>query len=161
MSAPGLRVRLRVVNRNVDCQRVVACAAYALHNVQLFSVRMAVIIEPSFIVKTDGVNDECISLPLANRVSHPCRIQILGMLTPIGVNLAHKVIVLIEHDHLAGGLHDLHRLASYQINPWHTWGKQLVIGSFVSAKVTALGPTLGLAALNFASAQGVIGGLSL
>src|SRR5258707_6700584 len=100
-----------------------ACAAYALHNVQLVGMRMAVIIEPCFVVKTDGVNDECISLPLANRVSHPCGIQILGMLTPIGVNLAHKVIVLIQHDHPARGLHDLHRLTSYQINSWHTGWK--------------------------------------
>src|ERR1700693_6650015 len=85
-------------------------------------MRMAHEIEPGFVVKTDRVNNECISLPLANRVPHPRGSHILGMLTPICVDLAHKVIVLKEHDHPARDLNNLDRLPSLKIDTWDTGG---------------------------------------
>jgi len=48
------------------------------------------------------------------------------MLPPIREDLAHKVIVLEEHDHPAWNLHDLQRLSdSHKVDSWHSGGKTL------------------------------------
>ena len=61
----NLRLCLWVFNRSIDRQRIVVYAPYALHNVQILGVRMAIIVEPGLVVKTCCVHDECISLPLS------------------------------------------------------------------------------------------------
>src|SRR5258706_14715281 len=123
MPAPGLRVSLGIFDRGVDRHRVMVYAPHAFHNVQFLAVWMAVVIEPGFIVESDGVNDERISLPLSDRIAHPCGRQILGMLPAVREDLADEVMVLKQHDHLARALQDFHWLASYQINAWHAGRK--------------------------------------
>src|ERR1700730_4957829 len=119
MSAPRLRVGPGVLDGSVDCHRVMVYATHALDNVEIFAVRMAVVIEPSFIVESDRINDEGISLPLANRITPPRGRQILGMLTAVREYFPYEVIILKQHDHLAWTLQNFHRLASYQVDAWH------------------------------------------
>src|SRR3979490_3397906 len=81
------------------------------------------------------------------------------MRAPICVDSAHEVIELEKHNHLTWNLNDLHGKVE-QINSWTPGGKQLKIGSFN----TSLGSDpryTELAALNFASAQGVRGATNL
>jgi hypothetical protein len=58
---------------------------------------MSYLIEPGFVVQAYRVDNERISIPPANGVAHPGKIQILGMLSPIHVNVADEVVVLEEH----------------------------------------------------------------
>src|ERR1700682_5869393 len=85
---------------------------------------MTDLIEQGFVVKTDRIGDQCISLPPANRVPHPEGAQILVMRAPIRVDSAHKVIELEEHDHLARNLNDLHWKVE-KIDSRHTWWKTI------------------------------------
>src|SRR5207245_3315537 len=79
-------------------------------------------IDPGFVVKTDCVDDEGISLVPTNRVPHPRQIRILGMLAPIGEDLAYMVIELEQFNHPARGLNDL-KYEGLNIDPWHAGRK--------------------------------------
>src|SRR5579872_3081365 len=92
---------------------------------QILGMRMAVIVEPSLVVKTHRVHDERISLPPAYRVAHPGGIQILGMLSPVGVDIANIMVVLEEHQYTARDIRNLHRLASNEIDPRNAGWKAL------------------------------------
>src|SRR5579862_789142 len=121
--SPGLRISLGIVDRNINGQGVMADATDALCEVQILAVRMAHLIEPGLIVETNGIDDEGVPLPFADRISHPRGANVLGMLTPIRKNLAHKMIVLEQHHDLAGVLHDLEGQSSNKIDPRHTGRK--------------------------------------
>ena len=98
----------------------------ALDKVQFVAVRMTFPIEPGFVVETNRINHERIPFPLADRVPHPRGNQILGMLPSIHEDLAHKVIVLEEHEHAAGNLNDLERLSnSHKVDSRHSGRKTL------------------------------------
>src|ERR1700722_7609583 len=70
---PGLAVRLWILNRNVVAQRFMIDAPHPLDDVQRVAVRMAGAVEPGFIVKSDGVADQRVAIPLADGVAHPER----------------------------------------------------------------------------------------
>src|SRR5262249_13827420 len=61
-------------------------AADPCGHLQLFSVGKATG-RPSFIVKTDRVNNQRVALPLAGRVTEPCRVQVCRMIA-VQKNLA-------------------------------------------------------------------------
>src|SRR5579864_923218 len=86
---------------------------------------MAIIVEPGLVVKPHCIHDECISLPPANRVSHPRGIQILGMWAAIGIDIAYEMVILEEHQYTARDIRNLHRLASYEKDPWNPRWKTL------------------------------------
>src|SRR5258708_8269612 len=67
----GFCIRFGIIHRDLIKQVVVIHPPDALYNVQAVRVRMTFTIDPCFVVKTACVDDECISLPFANRVSHP------------------------------------------------------------------------------------------
>ena len=127
-----------------------------LHKVQSVAVWITFPVECSLVIKTDCIGNEGIAFPSADGVSHPKRTSIFVMRTPIRVDSAHEVIKLEEHDHLARNLNDLHRKVE-KVDSWHAWGKTIEnVGSLKSVLGLELRYTE-LAALNFASAQGVIG----
>src|SRR6202158_4842605 len=108
---------------------------------------MTYLIEQGFVVKTDRIGDQCISLPPANRVPHPEGAQILVMWAPIRVDSAHKVIELEEHDHLARNLSDLHWKVE-KINPWHTGRK--AVENWILQYIVRAGPAIyGIGGLKF------------
>src|SRR5467141_2663446 len=81
-----LGIRFRVVDRHVDLQGVMIHAAYALNKVHGVAVWITFPIERGFVVKTDRIGNEYISLPLANRVAHPQWAHFFVMCAPVCVD---------------------------------------------------------------------------
>src|SRR5713101_375189 len=78
----------------------------ALDNVESVAVRVAHAVEPSFVVEIHGVNDQDVSLPMPNRVSHPQRTETGVMRAAVCKNLMPDGIVLEKNDDFAGHLND-------------------------------------------------------
>src|ERR1700674_368849 len=104
---PRLRVGYGVVHDDLHFQCVVIQSPVALRQVHLFAARIPKAIHPHLVVKTNGVDNEGISLPLAHRVPQPSGIRILGKRSPVRPDRAPGVILLEEHKHSAGNLNDL------------------------------------------------------
>lgn len=66
---PDLRVRFGVVYRYLQFQGVMIQSSVALRKVHLFAARITVDIGPGPVVETNRVDNECVSLPFAHRVS--------------------------------------------------------------------------------------------
>src|SRR5882762_5300698 len=99
LSCPGLFVSFRIVDRELVLQGILVQAPDALHKVESIAVRMTVPVDPIFVIESDSVNDERVSLILANRVPHP-RVRIsVGMSSPIHVDSAHQVILIEQEEH--------------------------------------------------------------
>jgi hypothetical protein len=47
-------------------------------------------VEPATVIETDRLDNEAITLPLADRIPHPGRIGIIGQRAPIGVDLPRR-----------------------------------------------------------------------
>src|SRR5713101_3206111 len=107
MHRPGLRVGLRVLDGNVVHQVVVINPPDALYNVQSVAVRVTDSVDPRFIVEVCCVNDECVSLPLPNRVSHPRGAETGIMRAAVCENLMPQGVVLEQHHDLPGRLKNL------------------------------------------------------
>ena len=56
-------------------QRIQVGTREAFDKVQLFGVRLSAYIDPCAFVKTHGVDDQCIAVPSANRMTHPGEVQ--------------------------------------------------------------------------------------
>src|SRR5207302_11299136 len=67
----GHRVRLGVIERDVDQQRIVVYTMNALDEVKSVGMRLAAVTKPGLIVKTRGVGDDRASPPAAKRAAHP------------------------------------------------------------------------------------------
>src|ERR1700732_2987672 len=102
---PGFRIGNRVIDCDVEQHRVVVYAPETLNEVQLIAVWMAHSIEPIYIADTDGIDHECIALPLANRVPHPKRTKARRMLAAVGVDVVD--VASEEHQHAAAKFNDL------------------------------------------------------
>src|SRR5258706_11958911 len=59
-------------------------------------------IDPGFGVESDGVHDERVSFPLADRISHVGGRQILGMIPPVGINLPDQVLIFVDDQYALG-----------------------------------------------------------
>src|SRR5882762_5044679 len=103
---PGCGIRLWIGESHVQLQGVRIDALVALDEVHLVAVRIAEMIDPGSVVIPIGLNDECISLPPANRVSVPTRIRILRKLPPIRPDGAPQIVILHVLQHPVRGLHE-------------------------------------------------------
>src|SRR5579863_8142236 len=83
--------------------------ANALDYVQRATVRVADAVQPRFLIEIYGVGDQCISLPMSDRVAHPQRTESCIMRSAIRVNRVAHGIVFKKHDDFARRLHHLHR----------------------------------------------------
>src|ERR1700686_663885 len=88
---PGLRVRLWVVYRDFQFQGVMVQPPVTLRKVRLVASRIAKDVGPDFVVKPDRVDDECVSLPLADRMDPATGSGILGKRSPIRADSAPNV----------------------------------------------------------------------
>src|SRR6202521_4380474 len=79
---PRLGIRFWIGQRHIEFQRVLVDAPVALDEAHLVAVRIAEMIDPRSVVVADGLHDEGISLPSANRISIPSRIGILRKRAP-------------------------------------------------------------------------------
>src|SRR5262245_53743025 len=76
-------------------------------------------IQPTMLVDSGRIDDESISLPLSNGVTHPGFAKTFRMIAPIGPNLANLVIPLEQYKYPFGRLHDLER--TLQAEPGHRY----------------------------------------
>src|ERR1051326_5076512 len=104
---PGLRVRLWIGERHRKLQVVRVNSTIALLEAHLVAVRTAEMIEPGSVVITNGLDDERISFPFADRVSPPCRIRILGEFAAIRPDGAPYVMELHVLQHPVWSLNEL------------------------------------------------------
>src|ERR1700674_549397 len=100
LSCPGLFVGLRIVDGVLVLQAPQVHAPDALHKVQSVAMRMPDLVDPAFVVDTDGVHDQRVSLIFANGVPHPGARKTCGMLSPVHVDAPHPMIVIEEEEHL-------------------------------------------------------------
>src|SRR5690349_683812 len=82
-------------------------APIALGQVHFLAARIAVGIGPDLVVKPDCFDNECISVPPANRVPEPTGVGIFRKLSPVSPDGAPNVILLEEHQHPPRNLDDL------------------------------------------------------
>jgi|ERR1700682_1787417 len=93
---PWLRIRLWVVECNVDLQHVRSSTPDTFDKVQSVRMRMTHLIDPGLVVKSDRIDDKRISFPIANRIPHPGWSGVPRVSSSIREDLAHKVIELVK-----------------------------------------------------------------
>src|SRR5271165_6779626 len=81
----------------------------ALDEVQSVAMWMTDAVQPGLIVEIYGVNDQRISLPVPDRVSHPHGAEAGVMRTSVRVNLTPQGVILEKHDDFARRLNKLQR----------------------------------------------------
>src|SRR5947207_11576452 len=74
---PRLRVRLRMVNRDVDLDAAVGRPAEALGDFRAARERRAVDVEPAFVPKADCLYNQRIAFISANRIAIPPGLRIV------------------------------------------------------------------------------------
>src|SRR6267143_6798642 len=88
---PDLCVRLGVVDDDLLLQRVMVQSTVTLGKVHLFAARIPREIGPHFVVETNRFDNECVSLPPANRVPQPTGAGIFWKWPPVGPDSAPNV----------------------------------------------------------------------
>src|SRR4051812_42418944 len=68
---PGVLVRSRVVDGDLNLQSAQVRTPHAFDHVQLFRLRLACNIHPAAVMKTYGVDDERVLLPVPDGMSRP------------------------------------------------------------------------------------------
>src|SRR5215831_15078086 len=68
---PWFRVRLRVVNGDLNIHMTEILPMEFFDHVQSVGRRLSELIEPDFPVETDGIDDECLAFPPAERIAKP------------------------------------------------------------------------------------------
>src|ERR1700694_5536167 len=76
---PGLRIRLRIVDRSFIVKGCFVGTCVTLDHMKSFRVRVPALVEPCFIVEPGGINHQSVSLPMACRVSEERGIRVLLM----------------------------------------------------------------------------------
>src|SRR5712671_3455061 len=104
---PGRGIGFWIGESHVQFQGVSVHALVAFHEVHLVAVRITEMIDPGSVVIAFGLNDECVSLPPANRVSVPTRIRILRKLPPIRPDGAPQIMILHVLQHPVRSLNEL------------------------------------------------------
>ena len=101
-------IRRRIVDRDGELQRVAATAVVPFLDAHIGAVRIARIVEPGPVVHPDRLHHEgVVILPLANRVSVPARIRILGKRSSVGPNDSPGLPKHVQHENLVWRLDDL------------------------------------------------------
>lgn len=93
-SCPGFRVGLWIIDRNLDFEVAVAHPTDPLDDSGLVRERMALSIKP-ISLDSDGVNDQRVTLPPADRIAFEGRFWVVGQWATIEENLpilSHKLV---------------------------------------------------------------------
>src|SRR5215471_3600848 len=113
-----LRVRLRIVDRDVDFEPPERGPAEALCELGLLAVRTAADVEPAVARTVFGaaqvvrLDDERVALPMADGIAVPLRLRValFRQRAAVDVNLAEAVVGFVQHQKLCRRLDDLARL---------------------------------------------------
>src|SRR5205807_6706784 len=93
---PGSSVRARIIDGHFVFHRIEIGARKAFGKVEFVRVRHSLPVHPEPFIETDGVNDQRLSLPVADRVSVVTGDQVFGMRTAIHINDAVSMEVAID-----------------------------------------------------------------
>src|SRR6185436_6234759 len=88
LDVPGLRVRLRVVDRDVDVDAANGRPGKTFRYPQRFRCRQSAHVEPGLAVLFDGLDDQGVLVPLADRVAHPGWLRIFWQRPAVREDLA-------------------------------------------------------------------------
>lgn len=127
LGVQGHRVRLGIVEGDVDHHRVVVQAMKTLDHVKRVGMRLAAVTKPRLIVEPCSVDDQRVSLPMANGVAHPGGFRILDVAAAIREDLTNDMAVLEKHEHAPRSVNNLERVEE-QIDPRHAGREALKIG---------------------------------
>ena len=93
--SPGLRVRLRIIERHLDIEVAEVAAVKTFGHAKGVGMGMSVIIEPASIIESDGFGDERVAFPVADAISEP-GLRCFGRKTAaVGKDLAKVIELLI------------------------------------------------------------------
>ena len=79
---PRLRIRFRIVDRDLHGHVTEVASAELFDRVQRVGMRMAVVIQPAFVVEAARFGDKRVALPAADRVTEPGRLRLRGSARP-------------------------------------------------------------------------------
>src|SRR5689334_21611981 len=116
---PRLRIRLRIVNRDVELHVIRVGSMEAFDNVKRFTMGIARSVDPGLIVKAGRIHDELISIPTPDRKSHPQRIGVFRPLPPGHPDGAKGVDRFVEDHDPGRRLQKLDRIASDAVDVRH------------------------------------------
>src|SRR2546425_12032903 len=126
---PGFGQNSRGDDFELDVQYVFVGEVYALDDPHVAVVRHARGLadgDEGLRANADRVDDERVSLPVADRVAVEGRVRVVGMRTAVGIDPAQPVAVgLSEHRDAAGREQDLHGVVSYQHPARHRLGRAI------------------------------------
>src|SRR5262249_43330571 len=106
-----LRVVHRIVDRRLDGQRTQVRTRVAFNRVQLLAVRVTAEVEPELVVEANGIDDQRLALVVADRVTVPRRIRIVGVFAAVDEDLPVAVdVALEEHEDVRWRLQQAHRI---------------------------------------------------
>src|ERR1700730_5789566 len=71
LSVPGLGIRFRIVNRNVNDQSVVLGASDAFYYMELIGVWKASAVKPRLVIESYRIDHQRVALPPSDRIAHP------------------------------------------------------------------------------------------
>src|SRR5215471_15437304 len=100
---PWFRIRLRVVNGDLNIHMAEILPMESFDHVQSVGRRLSELIEPDFPVETDGIDDECIAFPFTQRIAKPRLRKIIQgqAFAPVQEHLSPEVERLVdEHDEI-------------------------------------------------------------
>src|SRR5438552_8276786 len=108
----GRRVRLGIVDRDVDAQRSVIRPGVSLGHLRLVRERTSVDVEPPAVAEVVGVDDERVAFPVTGGVAVPpgLDVAVFRKRTAVGEDLPDAGIALITNDDQIRRLDDLSRL---------------------------------------------------
>src|ERR1700731_3550596 len=106
---PGLRISLRVIDREVHFQVSEIRAAEAFSDLQRVRVRVTAIVQPGSLFESSRLDNKRVAFPLPDRVPEPGRIGILWERAAIGENLPILIEFLVENHEFTRRLDNLER----------------------------------------------------
>ena len=106
---PGLRIRLRVVDGNLQIHVAKIFASEAFGHLQRVRDRVSVGIEPGFAVRSGRLDNQRVAVPVADRISLPVGIRVFGEGPAIHEDLPEDGARLVEDDDEPRSLNDLPR----------------------------------------------------
>src|ERR1700674_5128060 len=116
--APGLGIRIRVLDDELQVHVPEIPAAVALGDLRRLGLRMPVHIQPAAIIQARGFDHERVSVPVPHRVAHVRGLRDGRQRAPVQEDLAEVVIRLVQdRDHLRH-LDDSARLTERGIVSW-------------------------------------------
>src|SRR5262245_6013447 len=106
---PRLRERLRILDAYFPVDVAEIGPREALHEMELIAVRVADGVETRPAVEVDGVDDQRVAFPVADRIAEP-RGDAVAVLTAVDGDDVEPGILLEQKREVLVALHDLHRL---------------------------------------------------